>query len=175
MGVAADPPDKVVADSSSPQSEQFMRIALQMAERGLAAGGPPVGACLVRNGEVVAAAHNSVIGEIDITAHAEIAVFRLACAELRSLSLSGCTLYVTLEPCAMCLSASYYAGIEQIVFGAPIAAMDAISGNELHIASAALFAGNENAPGIVGGVLAEACVALLEQWRPVTARKGAAP
>ena len=60
-----------------------MRVALEMAERGMAAGGPPVGACLVCADELLSRGHNSVIGELDITAHAEIVVIREACRKLR--------------------------------------------------------------------------------------------
>ena len=132
----------VAAETASALRERFMRIALQMAERGMAAGGPPVGACIVRGGEVVAAGHNSVIGELDATAHAEIVVIRLACRELRLLSLTGCELYVTVEPCPMCLSACHYAAVEAIHFGASITAMQAITGSELCADHQALFAAN---------------------------------
>lgn len=144
-----------------------MRIALQMAERGMAAGGPPVGACLVRAGEIVVTAHNSVIGELDATAHAEISVIRQACRELRSLNLAGCELYVTVEPCPMCLSACYYAGINAIYFGAPITAMQAITGHELCVDAQALFAGLDAVPVVTGGMLEDECVDLLQRWEGV--------
>jgi tRNA(Arg) A34 adenosine deaminase TadA len=148
-----------------------MRIALQMAERSMAAGGPPVGACLVRAGEVVASAHNSVIGELDVTAHAEITLIRQACRELRSLSLEGCCLYVTVEPCSMCLAACFYAGIQEIVFGAPISAMQALTASELCVAADELFAGQaavDRAPQVSGGLLQADCLALLGNWQPLT-------
>ena len=69
-----------------------------------------MGACLVKEGQVIARAHNAVIADLDITAHAEICVLREACREQRTLSLVDCILYVTVEPCAMCLAASFYAG-----------------------------------------------------------------
>jgi tRNA(Arg) A34 adenosine deaminase TadA len=137
-----------------------MRTALEMAGRGLAAGGPPVGACIVCDGEVVAAAHNSVIGELDATAHAEITVIRQACRELRTLNLTGCDLYVTVQPCAMCLSACHYAGIHSITYGAALDAMQAITGNELDVDQAALFAGP-----IRGGVQEAECGELLQRWQ----------
>ena len=83
---------KVAADSAPAVREQFMRVALTMAERGMAAGGPPVGACLVRDTEVIASAHNAVISDLDVTAHAEVAVIRSACRELRALDLHRRTL-----------------------------------------------------------------------------------
>lgn len=156
------------ADSAAESREQFMRVALQMAERGMAAGGPPVGACLVRNGEVIAAAHNSVIGELDVTAHAEIAVIREACKSQRALNLHGASLYVTLEPCVMCLGACFYAGIDEIIFGAPISAMHVKTSDELGADTTELFAATDNAPVVNGGLLEAECVALVERWQPLS-------
>ena len=143
-----------------------MRVALEMASRSMAAGGPPVGACVVQAGAVIARGHNSVIAELDPTAHAEMVVLRSAAQTLRRLSLSGCSLYVTLEPCAMCLSACYYAGIDLVCFGAPIASMAARTGHELCLSSVRLFAGADTAPEVTGGVLAEECGELIRQWMP---------
>ncbi|MCP4001135.1 MAG: nucleoside deaminase [Gammaproteobacteria bacterium] len=156
----------VAADSASASRERFMRIALKMAERGMAAGGPPVGACLVRAGEVIVAAHNSVISELDITAHAEISVIRQACQELRVLTLEECSLYVTVEPCLMCLSACFYAGIQEIVFAAPISAMQTFTNSELSLDIGELYPGT-----ITGGVLEADCLALLARWQPLTGGK----
>jgi guanine deaminase len=155
----------VVADSAAADAERYMRFALQMAERGMAAGGPPVGACLVSDGEVLVAAHNCVVGEMDITAHAEITVIRQACRDLNALSLAGSILYVTVEPCAMCLAASHYAGISEIVFGAPIGAMHAITQDELRVDANELL-GDTASLRVTGGVLVAECQALLDQWRP---------
>jgi tRNA(Arg) A34 adenosine deaminase TadA len=154
----------VAADSASAAQEQFMRVALEMAERGMASGGPPVGACLVRTGQVVSRGHNSVIGELDITAHAEMVVIREACRKLRTLQLQGCVLYVTVQPCPMCLSACYYAGIREVVYGASIEALDAFTGNELCASPAELFAGRTEQPLLTAGVLADDSRALLQSW-----------
>ena len=154
-----------VADSASGSPEHFMRAALQMAERGMAAGGPPVGACLVQHDRVVASGHNSVIGELDATAHAEISVIRAACRELRSLTLPDSTLYVTVEPCPMCLAASFYAGVAEIIYAAPISAMHSRTAAELLLPADRLFAGAERAPRLTGGLLAEDSLQLLQQWR----------
>ncbi len=161
----------VAADSASASRMRFMRVALQMAERGMAAGGPPVGACLVRDTEIISSAHNSVIGDLDVTAHAEMVVIRQACLELHSLSLAGCSLYVSVEPCPMCLSACYYAGIAEVVFGAPIGAMQAITAGELCVNAEELFAQcYPGAPQIVAGVLAADSQVLLDSWQPVGGR-----
>ena len=154
----------VAADSAAASREQFMRVALEMAERGMASGGPPVGACLVFAGAAVAKSHNAVIGDLDVTAHAEIVAIREACRALRRLSLADCSLYVTVQPCPMCLAACYYAGITDIVFGASLDAMQAITHGELCVSPAELFAGRTQQPMITGGVLAEECQALLASW-----------
>jgi len=154
----------VAADSALATREQFMRVALAMAERGMASGGPPVGACLIHTGNVVAKNHNAVIGELDVTAHAEIVVLREACRALRTLRLTGCSLFVTVQPCPMCLAACYYAGITEIVYGVSIDAMQAITHGELCVSPAELFAGRTGQPMITGGVLADECQALLTRW-----------
>lgn len=142
---------------------RFMRVALEAARRGMLAGEPPVGACLVRGAEIVATQGNAVIGELDITAHAEIRVIREACRELRRLELSGCTLFVTVEPCQMCLAACHYAGIDRIVYGASIADMHAVTGREL---AGSVIAGEQGSSALQlsGGCLAEECRALLDAW-----------
>lgn len=164
MGVVADTDADPGSESAAAAQELFMRAALEMARRGLAAGGPPVGACVVHNGEIVSRNHNAIVSELDITAHAEIVVIRDACRALRSLQLEGCVLYVTVEPCPMCLAACHYAGIGSIVCGAPIAAMQAITGSELLVSADALFAAQAGRPLITHGVLAQESQALLDQW-----------
>lgn len=144
--------------------ERFMREAIGMARRSLAAGGPPVGAVLVRRGELLASAQNEVVAALDVTAHAEIQLIRSACKSLRTLSLEGCELYVTVEPCAMCAAASLYAGIERIVFGAPISAMELRTGREAHAPD------EMAAPARLGGVMLDECLALFDEWPYTTAR-----
>ena len=143
-------------DPSAASDARFMRAALEAARRALAAGEPPVGACLVHGDEIVVTAANAVIGELDTTAHAEIQVIRRACRELRRLDLAGCTLYVTVEPCRMCRSACYYAGIGQVVFGAPIDAITAVTGRELDAGS------DEELPRLRGGCLEAESRALID-------------
>ena len=152
------------AVSASAMQEQFMRAALEMARRGMAAGGPPVGASITRNAEILAKGHNAVIGELDITAHAEMVVIRAACRKLRQLQLSGCVLYVTVQPCPMCLTAAYYAGIQTVVYGSSIESLNAITGNELCTAPADLFVGRSAQPALTGGVLQQESDALLASW-----------
>ncbi len=134
-----------------------MREALAAARRGLLAGEPPVGACVVSDGAVIATAHTAVIAGPDATAHAEILVLRAACQHARTPWLSGCELYVTVEPCAMCLAAIHYAGIERVWFGVGLDAMQAVTGRELQGVV-------PEGMSLSGGVLADDCAALLRDW-----------
>ena len=98
---------------------QYMQLAIEAAKKGMESNqGGPFGAVIVRNGEVIAVAHNEVLGTNDPTAHAEIVAIRKATAKLERFDLSGCELYSTCEPCPMCLSAIHWAGIRTLYFGA---------------------------------------------------------
>lgn len=96
-----------------------MEEALRQAEQAAAEGEVPVGAVLVRNGERIAAGRNAPIRLNDPTAHAEILTLRAAGAALGNYRLDDCTLYVTLEPCPMCLAAISHARIARVVYAAP--------------------------------------------------------
>lgn len=95
-----------------------MAIALEEARLAAEAGEVPVGALVVRHGEVLARAANRTVRDQDATAHAETLAIRGASAALESWRLEGCTLYVTLEPCAMCAGALVLARVDRVVFGA---------------------------------------------------------
>jgi len=99
--------------------ERFMREALAEARRGLAAGEVPVGAVVVIDGVVVARAHNAPIAHSDPTAHAEILALRAAGAHVENYRLTDASLYVTVEPCAMCSGAALHARVAEVVYGAP--------------------------------------------------------
>ena len=98
--------------------EKFMKMALAEAEKAFDAGEIPVGAVIVRDGEVIARAHNLCETQNDPTAHAEMLAIRAAGERLGTWRLSSCTLYVTLEPCPMCTGAAINARVGRIVFGA---------------------------------------------------------
>ena len=100
------------------EDEKWMRIALEQAKKANDVGEVPVGAILVKNGIIVARAHNQPITKNDATAHAEIQLLRAAGKKLKNYRLIGTSIYVTLEPCAMCLGAIMHARVEKIVFGA---------------------------------------------------------
>ncbi|EJL6400389.1 tRNA adenosine(34) deaminase TadA [Vibrio navarrensis] len=107
------------AATFTPEDEHFMRRAMELAQQAEAEGEVPVGALLVKDGEIIAEGWNRSIGACDATAHAEIQVLRKAGATLHNYRLLDTTLYVTLEPCPMCAGALLHSRVKRIVFGAP--------------------------------------------------------
>ena len=97
---------------------EAMQEALAQARLAAAAGEVPIGALIVREGEIVAWGQNRVLRDVDPTAHAEIVALRGAAAAAGNYRLNGCTLYVTLEPCAMCAGAMIHARLDRLVFAA---------------------------------------------------------
>jgi tRNA(adenine34) deaminase len=95
-----------------------MNAALAQARLAAEGGEVPIGAVMVYQGEIIAHAQNSVLRHVDPTAHAEILALRTAAKAIGNYRLAGCTLYVTLEPCAMCAGAMIHARIDRLVFGA---------------------------------------------------------
>jgi tRNA(adenine34) deaminase len=96
----------------------FMQAALDEARQSAEAGEVPIGAVLVREGAIIARGQNRVLRNVDPTAHAEIVTLRAAAAAIGNYRLMGCTLYVTLEPCAMCAGAMIHARLDRLVFAA---------------------------------------------------------
>jgi tRNA(adenine34) deaminase len=114
----ATAPLKGESSQNHDADKRWMRAALRQAERAAAEGEVPVGAVVVHAGRVLARAHNRPIHLSDPTAHAEILALRRAARKLGNYRLAGCSLYVTIEPCAMCASAIIHARIKRLVFGA---------------------------------------------------------
>ncbi|MGA9060698.1 MAG: tRNA adenosine(34) deaminase TadA [Terracidiphilus sp.] len=100
------------------EDRQAMQAALAEAHLAGEAGEVPIGAAIVYEGSIIARGQNRVLRDVDPTAHAEIVALRSATAALGNYRLSGCTLYVTLEPCAMCAGAMIHARIDRLVFAA---------------------------------------------------------
>ena len=140
--------------------ERYMREALVVARDGESAGEVPVGAVLVREGEIVARAHNSPILASDPTAHAEMLVLREACAKLGNYRLVGATLYVTMEPCAMCAGALVNARVERLVFGCRDLRFGAVR-SKFHIADSDLL---NHRVEVMEGVLAAECMELVKSF-----------
>jgi len=105
------------ASAPADQDERFMALALELAQQAEVHDEVPVGAILVRDGEVLASGSNAPIGSSDPTAHAEIIALRAGGLALANYRMPGTTLYVTLEPCAMCAGAMVHARVERLVYG----------------------------------------------------------
>jgi tRNA(Arg) A34 adenosine deaminase TadA len=93
-----------------------MKMAIDLSIENIDTEGGPFGAVIVRDGEIIATGTNRVVPDSDPTAHAEVMAIRAACAKLGTFQLTGCTVYSSCEPCPMCLSALYWAGIERICY-----------------------------------------------------------
>ena len=102
---------------ASADDERFMQMAIDLSVENVANGGGPFGAVIVRDGEVLATGTNRVTANNDPTAHAEVSAIRAACAKVGDFKLEGATIYTSCEPCPMCLSAIYWAGISRIFYG----------------------------------------------------------
>ena len=140
--------------------EEAMRIALEEATLAAAKGDVPVGAVVLRNGEVIARRHNEREASNDPTAHAEVLALRDASAQLGSWRLSDCTLVVTLEPCVMCAGATQSARIGRLVYGA--ANFEAGATASLYNVMSDPRLGHN--PPVEHGVLADESAALLKEF-----------
>lgn len=137
-----------------------MKHAIGLAEAAAAAGEVPVGAVVVIGGKVIGEGRNAPISRRDPTAHAEIQALREAAARLDNYRLADASLYVTLEPCAMCAGAMMHARIARVVYGAPDPKTGACGGVVDLFAEARL---NHHAQ-VTAGVLAEECGTLLKTF-----------
>jgi tRNA(adenine34) deaminase len=137
-----------------------MREALDLAAQAARAGEVPVGAVLVKDGQIIGRGYNRPITSSDPTAHAEIVALREAAAALGNYRLGGCELYVTLEPCAMCVGAMVHARIARIVYGA----RDPKTGACGSIVDLPALAAFNHHGSFEGGVLAEECGSVLKRF-----------
>jgi tRNA(adenine34) deaminase len=140
--------------------ETFMREALKLAQSAAQAGEVPVGAMIVRDGAVIGRGYNQPISGRDPTAHAEVVAMRDAARHLGNYRLNDCTLYVTLEPCAMCAGAIMHARIARVVYGAADPKTGAC-GSVVDLFSEARL--NHHAT-VTGGVLASEATDLLQAF-----------
>ncbi|MBX6353585.1 MAG: nucleoside deaminase [Thermoflavifilum sp.] len=142
------------------RDERFMRMALAEAARAADYGEVPIGAVVVKDGEVVARSHNWRETWRDPTAHAEILAIREAARRLGGWRLDGCELYVTLEPCPMCAGALMQARVQRLIYGASDPKAGAIA-SKLEL----LVPGRWNHhPQITAGILAEECGNILKDF-----------
>ena len=140
--------------------ENFMRRAIELAREAEAAGEVPVGALIVREGEILAEGFNRPISTHDPTAHAEMVTLRAAAARIDNYRLTGTTLYVTLEPCAMCAGAMVHARVTRLVYAAP----DPRAGAAGSVFNVVRNSALNHRLEVVPGVLAEACGSLLRDF-----------
>ena len=148
-----------------------MRAALDGAAAAGAVGDVPVGAVLVRDGAVLAAAANRTLRDQDPTAHAEVLAIRAGAAALGRWRLDDCALYVTLEPCAMCAGAIVLARLARVVFGA----WDDKAGMAGSVGDVLRHPQLNHRPQVLGGVLADAAGALLQDFFHARRRRRGAP
>lgn len=140
--------------------DTFMKLALAQAHSAMLADEVPVGAVVVRNGQVISVGCNAPIGAHDPTAHAEIVALRAAAKVLGNYRLDDCDLFVTLEPCAMCAGAMLHARIKRVVFGAPDPKTGA-AGSVVNLFSDTRL---NHQTEVQGGVLADQCASFLQDF-----------
>jgi tRNA(Arg) A34 adenosine deaminase TadA len=137
-----------------------MRRALALAAEAAAAGEVPVGAVIVQNGKIISEGVNRTRRDLDPTAHAEIVAIRAACTALGSDRLTGCGLWVTLEPCPMCAGAIAHARFDRLVYAAP----DPKGGGVAHGARVFAHPTCHHQPDVLGGVGESAAAGLLKDF-----------
>ncbi|TVP87328.1 MAG: tRNA adenosine(34) deaminase TadA [Pseudomonadaceae bacterium] len=159
-------PAQVEDNDMTPADIDFMRVALEEARKGAAAGEVPVGAVLVRDGQIIGRGFNQPISAHDPSAHAEMVALRQAAAAQANYRLPGTTLYVTLEPCTMCSGLLVHSRIQRLVFGASEPRSGAVVSRSQTLQQPWLNHRIE----VEGGVLAEECGAMLTEF--FRARRG---
>jgi tRNA(adenine34) deaminase len=140
--------------------DEFMQAALEQAQLGAAAGEVPIGAVLVVNGRIIAEAFNQPIGSVDPTAHAEVLVLREAARALGNYRLTDATVYVTVEPCLMCVGALVHARVREVVYGAT----EPKSGALVSAVRALEQPGLNHRFAVTGGVLDVECRSIIQKF-----------
>lgn len=140
--------------------ETWMRLALEQAQCAYDLGEVPVGAVLVHEGKVLAAGYNQPITSLDPSAHAEVVTLRLAAKALGNYRLVGSTLYVTVEPCTMCVGLMVHSRIERLVYGAPEPKSGAVH-SHLHLLDQGPY---NHRIAVTGGVLEADCATLMSRF-----------
>jgi tRNA(adenine34) deaminase len=157
---------------SRADDEQYIRNALDLAREAVKRNEVPIGAVIVRDGSIIAAASNRTIRDQDPTAHAELLAIREASSKLDRWRLDDCTLYVTLEPCAMCAGALVLSRVKRVVFGA----WDDKAGMAGSVGDLLRHPRLNHRPEVRAGVLASECGALLEEFfKRQRVEEGSAP
>lgn len=142
-----------------------MRLAIDKAREAISKGQTPFGAAILKEGEVVAVAHNTVWKDTDPTAHAEMNAIREAARKLRTINLKGCVLFSTCEPCPMCLSAIHWSKIDRVVFGAGIEDAEKAGFSELTISAKEMVRKGKSPLKVESGFCRDECRALFDEWK----------
>lgn len=140
--------------------QEYMQLAMAEAEKAAEAGEIPIGAVLVYDNEIIAAAHNQRELSHDATAHAEILVIREACRKLQRWRLTGCSLYVTVEPCSMCSGAIINSRIDKVVYGCP----DIKAGGAESIFNILTNGNLNHQVEVISGVCEEGCADIMKNF-----------
>ena len=143
-----------------PADDQWMRLALELAQQAAGLGEVPVGAVVVKDGEVIGRGFNRPIGSHDPSAHAEMVALREASQRLGNYRLTDCDLYVTLEPCVMCSGAIFHARIRNVVFGATDP-KTGVAGSVMNLYESKSL---NHHTAIRGGVMAQESATLLQSF-----------
>jgi tRNA(Arg) A34 adenosine deaminase TadA len=147
------------------ERQQFMRLALEAAQESVQSDrGGPFGACIVRDGQVLAVAGNRVLESHDPTAHAEVGAIRAACAALGTHHLEGAHIYSTTEPCPMCFSAIHWARIGSISYGTSIEDVAKLGFNELPVSNQQLIELGQSPLNLEKDFMRDECFELLQFW-----------
>ncbi|MFH1458885.1 MAG: nucleoside deaminase [Candidatus Omnitrophota bacterium] len=142
----------------------FMQKAISEAKTGIMREQAPFGACIVLKNKAISSGHNQVWQNTDITAQAELIVIRRACAQLKTINLSGCIIYSTCEPCPMCFSACHWSRLSAVVYGASIKDARKNGFNELDISNAQIKRITKTRIKIIPGILKKDNLKLFEFW-----------
>jgi guanine deaminase len=143
---------------------KFMLLAIRQARKNLSVlEGGPFGACIVKNGSVIALGRNTVLVE-DASCHAEVNAIRLASKKLKTYDLSGCTIYSTTEPCPMCFSAIHWARIDAVIYGTGILDAKRIGFHELCISARSMKRRGKSDIRIKSGFMLKECRKLFDDW-----------
>ena len=142
-----------------------MRAAVEISRQGIAAGQSPFGCAIWIGGDSMVAAHNRVVADTDITAHAEIVAIRQACGRLGKISLEGAVVAATCEPCPMCMAALHWARVDTVYYGATIGDAREAGFNELAVAAEELLRRGGSRVRLAPGPLRDECRDLFRRWK----------
>ena len=152
--------------------EKFMAIAIEEAYDGINRGdGGPFGVSIVKDGEVLARAHNTVLKENNPTCHAEINAISIAAKKCGTYDLTGCVTYSTTEPCPMCFAAIHWARIDRVVYGTHIEDAKRLGFHEMTISAPEMKRIGASGVDIRSGLMLEECQKLLEYWESLPTKK----